>query len=99
MTEGWAKQWKENDWWRNKQEKAVNIDLWEKLLGLCEIHQVEFKWVKGHDGDHLNEKCDELSTKSLKQQNLPVDEGYENRAENEVKKQKLPMKDNHVENA
>lgn len=89
MTEGWVKRWKENNWWRNKQEKAVNIDLWEKLLSLCEIHGVEFKWVKGHDGNRLNEKCDFLSVTSLKQKDLPIDEGYENRPDDEGQKVKI----------
>jgi ribonuclease HI len=89
MTEGWVKRWKENSWWRNKQEKAVNTDLWEKLLSLCEIHKVEFKWVKGHDGNPLNEKCDYLSVTALKQKDLPVDEGYENRTDDEVQNFKI----------
>jgi len=89
MTEGWAKRWKENSWWRNKQEKAVNVDLWEKLLLLCKIHDVEFKWVKGHDGNPLNEKCDYLSVTALKQEGLPVDEGYENRSDDEVQSFKI----------
>jgi len=86
MTKGWVKRWKDSNWWRNKQERAVNIDLWEKLLALCETHKVEFKWVKGHNGDPLNEKCDSLSVAALKQNDLPVDEGYENRAEGEGEK-------------
>lgn len=89
MTEGWVKRWKENNWWRNKQEKAVSTDLWEKLLSLCKIHKVEFKWVKGHNGNPLNEKCDHLSVTALKQKNLPVDEGYENREDDEVQNFKI----------
>jgi ribonuclease HI len=81
ITEGWVKRWKESNWWRNKTERAVNIDLWEKLLPLCEMHEVEFVWVKGHDGNHLNERCDYLSVTALKQKDLPVDEGYENRSD------------------
>ena len=89
MTEGWVKRWKENSWWRNKKEKAVNTDLWKKLLSLCEIHNVEFKWVKGHDGNPLNEKYDSLSVTALKQEGLPVDEGYENRSDDEVQSFKI----------
>ncbi len=86
MTDGWAKRWKENNWWRNEKEKAINIDLWEKLLALGAIHRVEFKWVKGHVGNYLNEKCDALSTSSLRQKDLPPDEGYENRTEDDTGK-------------
>jgi len=81
MTKGWAKKWRENGWWRNKKAKAYNIDLWEKLIDLCNKHQVEFKWVKGHAGLGANERCDELSMEALKQPNLTADEGYEQRPE------------------
>ena len=83
MTKGWAQKWQKNGWWRNKKAKASNIDLWEKLLALCMQHQVEFEWVKGHAGLGPNERCDELAMAALKQPNLPADEGYEQRPEDE----------------
>src|SRR5213592_3504388 len=46
IMEGWAVAWKRKDWWRTKKERAANIDLWERLLVLCETHQVEFCWIK-----------------------------------------------------
>lgn len=76
MNQGWVRKWQKNGWWRNKKERAVNIDLWEKLLALCDKHQIEFEWVKGHAGDPMNERCDVLSMSALKQSKLPVDEGY-----------------------
>jgi ribonuclease HI len=81
MTQGWVRRWKQNDWWRNREEKAVNVDLWERLLSLCDIHQIEFVWVKGHAGDHENERCDKLSLEALKREDLLLDEGYEQRPE------------------
>jgi ribonuclease HI len=89
MNDGWAKRWQENNWWRTKQERAVNSDLWEKMLTLCETHKVEFVWVKGHAGRAENERCDYLATSALKQAGMPPDEGYENRDENEGKKIKI----------
>ncbi len=89
IEEGWAKRWKENDWWRTKDERAVNPDLWDKLLALCEIHAVKFKWVKGHVGHRENERCDALATRALQQRNLPADEGYENRSADESGKIKI----------
>ena len=44
-----------------KKEKALNPDLWETLLGLCETHNVEFVWVKGHAQNPYNNRCDELA--------------------------------------
>jgi len=81
MTQGWVKRWQENSWWRNKKEKAVNADLWEKMLALCDKHRVDFVWVKGHAGEHENERCDQLSYAALRKPNLPADEGYEQRPE------------------
>ncbi len=58
---GWAKKWKQNNWMRNKKEPALNPELWDKLLKLCEIHQVDVNWVKGHAGHPENERCDRLA--------------------------------------
>ncbi len=61
LMQGWAKKWRANGWMRNKKEAAKNPDLWDKLLRLCDYHNVEFKWTKGHAGDPENERCDELA--------------------------------------
>jgi ribonuclease HI len=89
MMEGWVTSWKKKDWWRTNKERAVNVDLWEKLLALCEKHQVEFRWVKGHAGNLENERCDQLSMTALRQPNLRADEGYGNKPETESERPKL----------
>ena len=61
IEKGWAYKWKKNGWMRNKTEKALNADLWERMLGLLEIHKVRFIWVKGHSDNPLNELCDTLA--------------------------------------
>ena len=58
---GWAKKWRSQGWMRNKKEKAQNPDLWERLLNLCDRHQLEINWVKGHAGHPENERCDRLA--------------------------------------
>ena len=58
---GWAYSWKENGWKKSDKKPALNIDLWEKLLALLEKHDVEFVWIKGHDGHEYNERCDKLA--------------------------------------
>lgn len=78
IAEGWAKRWRENGWKRNKKDKAVNADLWDKLLKLCDYHETEFKWVRAHDNIIENERCDQLATKAANTPNLPIDDGYEN---------------------
>ena len=76
MSRGWVERWRANGWKRNRREKALNIDLWERLLRLCEHHEVDFDWVKGHAGTQENIRCDELAMQAARQLNLPVDLGY-----------------------
>ena len=62
ITQGWARSWKEKGWRKADKSPALNPDLWEKLLELLDIHDVELVWVKGHDGHPYNERCDRLAT-------------------------------------
>ncbi len=61
ITQGWVYKWKANGWMRNKKDKALNPDLWEKLLQQLERHQVTYQWVKGHAGHPENERCDQMA--------------------------------------
>ena len=63
---GWAKKWQSQGWMRNKKEPALNPELWEELLRLCGVHQVEVVWVKGHAGHPENERCDRLAVEQSK---------------------------------
>ncbi len=77
INQGWAKRWRANGWRKNKTEKALNPDLWERLLDLLEQHHVRVMWVKGHAGNRENERCDQLSVAAARQPDLPADEVYE----------------------
>ena len=77
MERGWARKWQANGWRRNKKEKALNPDLWDKILTLCEHHPVQFRWVRGHAGNAENERCDDLATTTAERTDLPPDEVYE----------------------
>lgn len=61
VNNGWAESWKAKGWMRNKKEKALNPDLWEKILQLLKQHQITLVWVKGHAGHPENERCDKLA--------------------------------------
>lgn len=65
VNKGWAKKWKNNNWMKNKKEKALNSDLWEIFLKLLEEHNVNFIWVKGHNGNEENERCDRLAVLAI----------------------------------
>ena len=77
MSKGWARKWRRNNWRKSTGNKALNIDLWERLLSLCDRHAVDFIWVKGHAGNPGNERCDQLATQAANRPNLPIDAGYE----------------------
>jgi ribonuclease HI len=78
VEKGWAARWKANSWMRNKRESAVNPDLWDRLLGSLEQHEVELKWVRGHAGNAGNVRADKLAVAAANGKNLPHDDGFEN---------------------
>jgi ribonuclease HI len=73
IDKGWVYRWKTNNWMRNKKDPALNVDLWKRILDLCQKHTVTFQWVRGHAGHPENERCDKLAVTALKQENLPFD--------------------------
>lgn len=66
ISKGWAQNWKKNGWRKADKKPALNPDLWDELLRLCEIHTLEITWIKGHDGHVENERCDELAVAQSK---------------------------------
>lgn len=56
INKNWLEKWARTDF-----KKKKNEDLWVDLIALMEIHNVEFVWVKGHDGDYYNERCDRIA--------------------------------------
>lgn len=62
INKGWARNWQQNHWIKGDGNPAKNPDLWNELLGLIRQHNVTFRWVKGHNGNPLNERCDKLAT-------------------------------------
>jgi ribonuclease HI len=66
--EGWMDKWKRNGWQRAvkkgdrvKYEPVLNLELWQELDRLLQIHQVTWAKVKGHAGDRYNERVDQLA--------------------------------------
>lgn len=73
----WVEGWIRKNWKRGKNEPVKNVDLWKRLLEAKKPHQVQFIWVKGHDGHEQNERCDYLATSAADGENLIIDEGIE----------------------
>ena len=63
VNKGWVYSWRKNGWKKSDKKPALNVDLWKELLSLLEKHEVEFIWVKGHNGHKYNEICDALAVK------------------------------------
>jgi ribonuclease HI len=64
MTE-WIDSWVKRGWKNSQKKPVANRDLWERLLELTEPHQVEWHWVRGHDGHAENERCDALARAAI----------------------------------
>ena len=62
INKGWLSSWKKNGWKKADKSKVLNVELWERIDKLLEIHTVTFVWVKGHHGHPYNERCDALAT-------------------------------------
>lgn len=61
----WIFNWKKKSWKNSKREEVVNRDLWEELDLQAQQHQIEWIWVRGHDGHVENERCDELARNAI----------------------------------
>ncbi|MBE6008840.1 MAG: ribonuclease HI [Lachnospiraceae bacterium] len=73
IEKGWVEKWKSNNWYRNKSDKALNVDLWKRLLELLNVHEVNFCWVKGHADNVENQRCDALARGAILHDELMVD--------------------------
>ncbi|MBP9792845.1 MAG: ribonuclease HI [Flavobacterium sp.] len=68
-------------WEKTGYKGKKNPDLWKRFLKIYRQHQVDFKWIKGHNNHPQNERCDELAVMASLQKNVSVDVFYENEAD------------------
>lgn len=66
LEKGWAKSWRARGWKKKDGSPALNPELWERLLQLCDTHDVTLRWVKGHASNPENNRCDELAVAESK---------------------------------
>ena len=66
VEKGWAKAWQKNGWRKGDKSPAKNPDLWERLLKLLDMHEIELVWLKGHAGHPENERCDQMAVAESK---------------------------------
>lgn len=65
INQGWVYAWMKKGW-RRKDGPVKNPDLWQELMDLLSVHQVQFVWVKGHAENPFNNRCDELAVMERK---------------------------------
>ncbi len=61
----WLAGWKRNGWRTAAKKPVKNADLWQQLDAANARHTVRWHWVKGHAGNDLNERCDELVQEAI----------------------------------
>ena len=57
----WIFKWKQNNWQTTNKKKVKNKELWLNLYECINFHIVDWRWVKGHSGDALNEEVDKIA--------------------------------------
>ena len=62
----WIHSWKKNGWKGSNKKPVKNVDLWQDLDLESSKHNIDWQWVKGHNGDKYNEIADELATNAIK---------------------------------
>ena len=61
----WITNWQLNNWRTSGKKEVKNIELWQELLKLCDIHKVTWHKVKGHADNEKNNRCDFLATNQI----------------------------------
>lgn len=61
----WIANWKRRNWRTANKQPVKNKDLWQTLDALCQSHDIEWRWVKGHSGHRENEIADQLANRGI----------------------------------
>ncbi len=62
---GWLNGWKRNGWKTADKKPVKNVELWQRLDEAARRHEIVWHWVKGHAGDPMNERADELARRGM----------------------------------
>jgi ribonuclease HI len=62
---GWMDNWKRNGWRTSDKKPVKNEDLWRRLDEARARHEIDWRWVRGHAGDEMNERADELARQGM----------------------------------
>jgi hypothetical protein len=61
----WRRGWERRNWVNAKGEPVANQVQWKKLFALADERSVRVRWVRGHNGDQFNERCDQLANEAI----------------------------------
>jgi ribonuclease HI len=61
----WIHGWKKNGWRTADKKPVKNAELWQRLDEAQRVHDIDWRWVKGHAGHAENERADELARSAL----------------------------------
>jgi len=76
VRKGWLAGWKRSGWRKADRKPVLNADLWMRLDASLGVHEVTFKWVRGHASNVNNNRCDELARAAASAKDLPDDPGF-----------------------
>ena len=62
----WHQGWVRKNWRNAAGDPVANMDLWRRILDAAKPHTIEWKWVRGHSGNPMNERADVLATQARK---------------------------------
>jgi ribonuclease HI len=71
VNKGWL-----NDWVKKRFKGKKNQDLWLRYLDIAQKHRVKFIWIRGHNDNPWNERCDKLAVAASMGKDLAEDSGY-----------------------
>jgi ribonuclease HI len=60
----WHQGWVRRNWRNSAGDPVANMELWRRLLDAAKAHEIEWRWVRGHSGDVMNERVDRLATEA-----------------------------------
>jgi ribonuclease HI len=66
MVDWMPRKWRRNGWTNASRDPVANADLWRRLAALAAERTVEWAWVRGHDGDPLNDEAHRLASEELR---------------------------------
>jgi ribonuclease HI len=58
----WHTGWVRKNWRNAAGDPVKNMDLWRRILDAAKPHELDWRWVRGHSGDVMNERADQLAT-------------------------------------